>query len=331
MKVLILTDHSAHHVTNSFYGIANAILANRSVTGVGIASRGDQRNAGFFSGGTSTVMGLNINFPIDFQGFDLLVKSAKELELSQFDVVLLRIPRPVSTHFFPMLTELFKDKQIVNSPNGIVKTGNKAFLTTLDAYVPPCIVCNSWQDVLDFGSQFPIVLKPLEEYGGKGLMRLNSESGWIGSAPASRDEIMRAFISVHEPMLAMKYMKNVHMGDKRIIVAGGEILTTSIRFPAKGGWLCNVSQGGSPTFGLTDQRDFEIVKYLEDVLDGYGIFSYGIDTLVDDDGLRVISELNTLSVGGIMPAEEATGLPYSRIFADRFVEYCLENESDRHI
>ncbi|HXR82408.1 MAG TPA: hypothetical protein VN763_15890, partial [Saprospiraceae bacterium] len=36
---------------------------------------------------------------------------------------------------------------------------------------------------------------------------------------------------------------------------------------------------------------------------------YGFDTLIDDDGKRVLSEINTMSVGGLMPLQEMSGRP----------------------
>ena len=39
---------------------------------------------------------------------------------------------------------------------------------------------------------------------------------------------------------------------------------------------------------------------------------YGFDTLVDDDGKRVLSEINTLSIGGIGPLAELSGRPVIR-------------------
>ena len=52
-----------------------------------------------------------------------------------------------------------------------------------------------------------------------------------------------------------------------------------------------------------------------------GIVVYGMDTLVGDDGQRVLSEINTLSIGGIYPAELTSKIPLSNRVADGILEY----------
>lgn len=328
MNLLILTDHSTHHYTNSFYALANALIRHPETEYVGVASRGNAINTAFFDGGRdSHLYGISISKPVAFETFGAQLETHEKLNLSQFSTILLRIPRPVNPHFFTMLIERFHGRLVVNDPLGIIKTGNKGFLTALDNFVPPVKICNSWLDVIDFARRFPIVLKPLEDYGGKGLMRIDGNRGWIGSGETTLDEVEHAFIAFGQPMLGMKFLANVHLGDKRIVLVDGEILSASIRYPAEGNWLCNVAQGGSAEYVTPDARDMEIISYLSPILDANGIFSCGIDTLVNDDGLRVISELNTLSVGGIAPAQEATGQDLSSRFADIFVRYCKRKAS----
>ncbi|MEL7221577.1 MAG: hypothetical protein AAGJ93_09680, partial [Bacteroidota bacterium] len=40
-----------------------------------------------------------------------------------------------------------------------------------------------------------------------------------------------------------------------------------------------------------------------------GVLIYGVDTLMGDDGKRVLSEINTLSIGGFPQAEAQSGRP----------------------
>ena len=124
--------------------------------------------------------------------------------------------------------------------------------------------------------------------------------------------------------LSMKYLKNVSEGDKRILVVGGEILASSLRLPAKDSWLCNVAQGGKSVSSEVTEREREIIQTINPTLKKKGVLIYGADTLVDDDGKRVLSEVNTLSVGGFPQAEAQTGKPVINTLISKIFEYADE-------
>ncbi|MCB9293918.1 MAG: hypothetical protein H6559_12475 [Lewinellaceae bacterium] len=73
----------------------------------------------------------------------------------------LRFPRPRNrrrAHFQPT--------------SGIEETSNKAFLTQFPEICPPMQLCQTVDDIWNFQERFPIVLKPLENYGGAGWSKL---------------------------------------------------------------------------------------------------------------------------------------------------------------
>jgi len=109
--------------------------------------------------------------------------------------------------------------------------------------------------------------------------------------------------------LAMKYLKNVSQGDKRILVVNGKIMGASLRIPKPGQWLCNVSQGGTSVAAEITPEEEEMIAAVAPVLLEKGVVIFGADTLMDDDGKRVLSELNTNSIGGFPQAEAQTGRP----------------------
>jgi glutathione synthase len=99
------------------------------------------------------------------------------------------------------------------------------------------------------------------------------------------------------------------MGDKRTIVANYQVLGSALRMPAPGSWMCNVAQGGHGVPAEMDEDEKIIERTLTPLLHQKGVIMYGFDTLVGDDGRRVLSEINTLSIGGLVPLEELTGKP----------------------
>src|SRR5690606_35071471 len=112
-----------------------------------------------------------------------------------------------------------------------------------------------------------------------------------------------------------------YLGDKRIVVVNGRIVGASLRKPAEGSWLCNVSLGGSSEASHPDEREKTIAARVHDALAPLGIGIFGMDTLVDDQGQRVLSEINTLSVGGVGPMERQHSLPISDYVADELIKY----------
>jgi glutathione synthase len=126
--------------------------------------------------------------------------------------------------------------------------------------------------------------------------------------------------------VAMPFLKNVTEGDKRIVVCCRKILGAALRKPKIGSWICNVSQGGKSSLAEPDSDEVAIIRHLTPVLEKLGIVFYGIDTLVNDDSKRVLSEINTLSTGGLMKIEEYSGKPVSAMAADLLLDYINDPE-----
>ncbi|MEO1028069.1 MAG: hypothetical protein AAFX02_03315, partial [Pseudomonadota bacterium] len=101
-----------------------------------------------------------------------------------------------------------------------------------------------------------------------------------------------------ETYLAMAYLKRFAEGDRRVIVVNGEIIGASLRKPSDQGWICNVSSGGQSSRTDVSEAEIEAVSAISPMLKREGVLIYGIDSLVDDYGIRRVTEINTYSVGG---------------------------------
>lgn len=317
MKFLILTDHRGHSDQNSLYALVLKLSDDPRTTGIIVASKGDTRNDRFFAGEMqATIHGLRVAEATGFQ-FDASGRQYTEgtaaTRLGEQDAVWLRLPPPADADFFARLTSFApaaahkKAPVFINNPNGILETGSKDFLHHFSDYTAPVRRMQSTDDLRAFASLYPIVLKPLQEYGGRGLVKVSN-----GMAEVDGAEIpFESWLSTADPKayLGMKFLKNVGQGDKRILVVNGEILGASLRIPAPGQWLCNVARGGTSVVAAVAPEEEEMIAAVAPVLLDKGIVIFGADTLVDDDGKRVLSELNTNSIGGFPQAEAQTGRP----------------------
>lgn len=307
-KILILTDHSLHSASNSLYSLADAFSTNKQIEKVDIGSRGLVSNKGFFEGqsdGSLTI--INYKQGQDFDDLkDKWEQNTLQSHISDYDLILLRVPRPVSDEFFIFLEDHFDPKYIINRPSGIKKTGSKEFLLQFPELSVPMKLVKTVEEALELSRKMDIVLKPLEDYGGKGLLKIKGDQLWKGNEEVELSKLSENFD--HENgMLAMKYLSRVSRGDKRIIVSNGKIMVSTIRYPAKDSWLCNVAQGGSSEMAQPSPHEKKIAEQISPVLKEHGVIFYGFDTLLSDKGKRVLSEINTLSIGGIAPAEENSG------------------------
>lgn len=312
--MLVLTDHAAHSSENSIYGLLQELRKHPRCKGIDTASRSVPKNTLFFTHHQQRSIHVA---PVD-EGFSFrpdghFFKNRLRLaSLYEYDVILLRLPHPVTIDFWQFLSGIYPEKQIINRPSGIYKTSNKLFLLQVADLCPPIRRCASAADIIEFQAQFPIVLKPAYNYGGKGIVKIEGDKAWTGNQSIPLAQFLKTFQDSPTEYLGMKYLKNVDQGDKRIIVLNSHILGASIRLPAKGSWMCNVAQGGQAIPAEVDAEEQKIAATLSPLLAELGVIFYGFDTLVDDNGKRTLSEINTLSIGGLVQIANFTGKPVVR-------------------
>lgn len=316
---LILTDHRGHSDQNSLYALARTLAADARTGNLYVASRGDTRNDAFFAGDLSAPMhGVRAgrDFAYDASGCQF-TEGGEEVNFSAVTAVWLRLPPPADAAFFAHLTAGAPATApahlplIFNDPRGILETGNKAFLLNFPEFTAPVRRMQTMDDVRQFQALHPIVLKPLQEYGGRGLVKVGEGKAAVGDEEVDLEEWL---LSAKEAIenggyLAMKFLPNVTQGDKRILVVNGQILGASLRLPGPGQWLCNVAQGGTSVPATVTPEEEAMVAAIAPVLLAKGVVIFGADTLVDDQGKRVLSELNTNSIGGFPQTEAQTGRP----------------------
>ncbi len=300
-KVLILTDHTNHSSQNSLYSLATAMLQHELSQQVDIASRANLDNSAFFKGQDPSkiqVRTIDAHFKFTANGASLST-DLKSANPADYDLIWLRLPPPLSKDFLDFIQAQFQSQVVINNPSAIYETGSKEFLIRFPELCPPLKICRTVADIISFKNQFPIVLKPFREYGGKGIVKIDGNKAWLGPQQLDLADFLKDLENQEFQYLGVKYLKNVGQGDKRIVVVNGKILGASLRLPPEDSWICNVAMGGSSHISEPEEAEKEIIKAIDPVLSKMGIVMYGVDTLVGDDGKRVLSEINTTSIGGL--------------------------------
>ncbi len=326
-KLLVLTDHTNHSSENSLYTLVHFMRLHPNCKQVDVATRGNELNGFFFN--KLIPKNIFVNKVDEHFAFSPNGKAFKtnlrRAYLQEYDVVWLRMPPPLSSIFLDFLVQAFPNQLIINNPAGINETGSKAFLLNFKESCPPMALCTDIESIRDFKNQFPIVLKPFRDYGGKGIIRIDGDAVWDAGVQMTFEEFANQYQEKPIPYLGVKFLKNVGQGDKRIIVVAGQIMGASLRLPAKGSWICNVSQGGTSSMAKVSKEEEMIIQKINPTLAKMGIVMYGVDTLVGDNGKRVLSEINTTSIGGLPQIARMERKPLVKQATDLIWDYIIQN------
>lgn len=324
-KILALTDHSGHSQHNSLYALMSTLASHPQCEVLYISSRGNPQNDSFFREQKTTTLAakkITADFQFDATGRQFL-DNQETIDVNDFDVIMMRLPRPITDDFLRYLNQINDQLIFVNNPMGIIETSTKAFLLNFPTVCPPMELCKTKEAVRAFAQKNKMVLKPLKEYGGKGIVKIENGVVTDGNTTLALEAYLNSIEDTlkEDGYLAMQFLKNVSQGDKRILVVNGEILASSLRLPAAGSWLCNVAQGGTSVSSEVTLEEEAMIEKITPLLLEKGIVVFGADTLVDDDGKRVLSEVNTLSIGGFPQAAEQTGRPIVQLAINNIINY----------
>ncbi len=323
LNLLVVTDHTTHAESNSVYHLCHALSKDPRCKEIWVCSRGIPLNHEFFQGDPhSDIFAAPVKHEFEFKtADDYLNQRSTLLEPKEIDVILIRMPQPLNPVFLKSLESIVPPHKIINSPKGIIETSNKAFLLELAHLCPEPLLCSNLQQAMDLSQHTEIVLKPLYSYGGRGILRLSADYCWRADERYPIGEVSSILTESQFPMMALKFLKNVTQGDKRTIIVNQKILGSALRMPAPGSWVCNVAQGGHAVHSHADEDEMIIERYLTPLLLQKGVVIYGFDTLVNDEGRRVLSEINTLSTGGLLPLEQLSGRPVVREAAGALLDF----------
>jgi len=320
-KVLILTDSKTHTGKESLFPIAAHLTENPDIDAVYIADRADAQNAGFYRDRNPSFNEFHarrVDAKFSFEHQTVQDYPAQNVTKDDFDAVWIRIDHPVSDDFLRYVRALFADHFIVNDPDGLIETMSKEFLPDLQDVLgdmmPKCALCKTADEAAAVKDQCPngVVLKQVLSYGGKGVVRWRDH----GESELRNKEDVAKYLSENGLCLVMEYLiPPDRQSDRRVVVMNGAVVNVLDRVAKEGGWLCNLTSGATAEIGEVTDREREVALRLDPIMRKHGIFLYGADMLLNNEGQRVLSEVNTLNVGTIAVAEKLTGKPITAFVA----------------
>ncbi|HJT15052.1 MAG TPA: glutathione synthase, partial [Dongiaceae bacterium] len=178
---------------------------------------------------------------------------------------------------------------VVNDPVHVRNAPEKLFVTHFPELMPPTVITSDRREIVAFREQHKdIILKPLFGNGGAGVFHLKPDDDNLGSLLEMFTQFYR------EPIQVQRYVPEVRLGDKRIILIDGEAVGAINRVPAAGESRSNMHVGGRAEKSALTQRDREICSAIGPALRERGMIFVGIDVIGN-----YLTEINVTSPTGL--------------------------------
>ena len=230
----------------------------------------------------------------------------RKVELTEFDVILLRQDPPFDMHYIDttfFLEVVHPKTLVVNNPVEVRNAPEKLFVTKFPGLQPPTLITWDRAAVMDFRALHgDIVLKPLNGRGGSGVTRHLQDDPNLDTLLELHAELGR------EPIIVQKFLPSVTKGDKRILMIDGEPVGAINRIPAKGQIRSNLAVGGEAQPVELNARDREICAAIGPELKARGLIFVGIDVIGE-----YLTEINVTSPTGAVALKRFTGIDATEV------------------
>lgn len=273
---------------------------------------------------------LNLGFSVDVLFIDSLRLAENRLEAQGFNC---KLPLPVGSEWPPRqyLTinhpivwllglgdrHTFLDKYqllhvietqatLINSTSAIMHLKSKYLLAAQAEFMVPETHADNRPEALlqiieNKGGDW--ILKPPAGSLGEGVQKISADNGELAHI------VQKACAGSGYTML-QRYLPEIEKGEKRVIIAGGEVITQYLRRPGPD-HRTNLSQGGQAEACELTEDEKQLCNRLGKYLLDQGAWFCGIDL-----AYPWLIELNVINPGGIVTVEALTGVDYSKHAVD---------------
>jgi glutathione synthase len=174
-------------------------------------------------------------------------------------------------------------------------------------FISPTLVTRDAQAIRAFHAEHrDVILKPLDGMGGQGIFRVGPDGLNLGSIVETLTQ--QGGVTV----MVQRYVPEIVLGDKRILVIGGEPVPFALaRIPQGSEIRGNLAVGGVGRAQPLAARDREIADSLGPTLAARGLLLVGLDVIGD-----CLTEINVTSPTGFQEITAQTGFDVAQRFID---------------
>lgn len=231
-----------------------------------------------------------------------ILETVDRLNLRKLDIVFIRKEPPFDSEYLyatQILDRIAEAVWILNSPEGLRRTNEKLSILEFPEHIPPTLVSARAEEINAFARKIGprIIVKPLDQKGGQGVMLLDSSHGEF------HETLLRITEHGKKTVMSQPFLPEVQeTGDVRVLLLGGKILGTFCRVPLKGGFLANMDQGGRAVSHKLTPRERKISLRVGSQLLKHGHHFVGIDLISEK-----LTEINVTSPAGIFEMNQLEG------------------------
>ena len=231
--------------------------------------------------------------------------------LKDFGAVLMRKDPPFDSEYF-YATHLLEQAEregarVFNKPAALRDHPEKMAIMEFAQFTTPTLVTRSAEEVRRFHAEHQdIILKPLDGMGGMGIFRVRADGLNLGSIIETLN---------HEgatSLMVQRFVPEIMLGDKRILVIGGKAVPFSLaRIPQGTEVRGNLAAGGKGVAQPLTRRDREIAAAIGPVLAARGLLLVGLDAIGD-----CLTEINVTSPTCFQEIQQQAGFDVPAMFID---------------
>lgn len=221
------------------------------------------------------------------------MKNTKIMDLSSFSGLHMRKEPPFDMQYIGatwILDAVKNHCKIFNAPNALRSFNEKLGIFRFPEAIKSAFVSSNPQQLLDFAYEVcdgDAIVKPLDQFGGKGIFRLNCTTiEKIDAYKILETETQQG----SQIRLIQKFNKDIYDGEIRVFTLGGEPLSWCLKKPSPGNFLANTSAGATIHPYEPGEKMYNMVTRIAKELLSEGVAIIGFDIIGD-----VISEINITS------------------------------------
>jgi glutathione synthase len=224
----------------------------------------------------------------------------QRVDLADMDVVLLRQDPPFDLAYITtthLLQRLPPRTLVVNDPAAVRNAPEKLFVMDFPQLMPATLISRDRSAIEAFRAEHgEVVMKPLFGAGGAAVFKVSRQDPNFGSL---YDLFATTF---REAWVVQKFLPQVALGDKRIILVDGAAAGAVNRVPQGDDIRSNMVRGGAAEATDLSPREREICAAIGPELKRRGLLFVGIDVI---DGH--LTEINVTSPTGLRAIKRLGG------------------------
>lgn len=235
-----------------------------------------------------------------------------DVELGEFDLVWMRKDPPFDMEYIfatYLLERVPAGTLVLNRPSSVRSYNEKLHTLDFPELCVDTLVTRDRERIVAFAGTYDrIVIKPWDGNGGRGVLVTHA-----------RDPNLRSMIELltqegRVAIFAQRYIPEIVLGDKRIILVDGTPVGAMLRVPSGDDHRGNMHAGASVAASQLDARDREICERIGPRLREQGLLFVGIDVIGG-----WLTEINVTSPTGIQEINRLDGVRIEQLLLDAAV------------